>query len=109
MKSDINLVKEDDTATLVVGKAGQIKILYNFKKFGGTRTHPTLKVGCLYGNGAKVTAIVVDTDQITASKETMIPSGNTILKCNTIKELRNIRNPQLQPTPAATPTARAMC
>jgi hypothetical protein len=38
-------------------------------------------------------AIVVDMDLITASTEIMIPSGNTILECNTIKELRNINNP----------------
>jgi hypothetical protein len=61
----------------------------------------------LNSNGAKAAAIVVDTDQITASKEITIPSGNAILECNTIKELRNIISPQVQPTPAATSTARA--
>jgi hypothetical protein len=52
MKSDqtksekiINLIDEDDTVTLVLGKVGQIKILHSFKKFGGTRTRPNLKVG----------------------------------------------------------------
>jgi hypothetical protein len=54
---------------------------------------PNLKVGCLFGNGAKATAFVVDTDQITASKEITIPSGDAILECNTIKELKNIENP----------------
>jgi hypothetical protein len=37
----INLVKEEDTVALVIGKAGQIKILHSFKKIGGTRTCPT--------------------------------------------------------------------
>jgi hypothetical protein len=103
----INLVEENNTVALVIGKAGQIMILHSFKKIGGTRTRPTLKVSCFFENGAKAAAIFVDTDQITALKEIMIPSGNAILKCNTIKELRNIENPQIQPTPAATSTARA--
>ncbi len=105
----INLIKEEDTVALVIGKVGQIKILHSFKQFGGTRTRPTLKVGCLFGNGAKATAIVVNTDQITASKEITIPSGDAIHECNTIKELKNIKNPQIQPTPAAAPTARVTC
>jgi hypothetical protein len=96
------------TVALVIDKAGQIKILHIFKKFGGTRTCPTLKVGCLFGNGAKAVAIIVNTDQITASKEIMIPSGDAILECNTIKKLRNIENPQVQPTPAVTSMARVM-
>jgi hypothetical protein len=59
-------------------------------------------------NEAKAAAIVVDTDQITASTEITIPSGDAILECITIKELRNIENLQVQPTPAATSTARAI-
>jgi hypothetical protein len=46
----IALVNKDDTVRLVIGNTGQIKILHSFKKFVGTRTRPTLKVGCLFGN-----------------------------------------------------------
>jgi hypothetical protein len=36
-EKNINLIEEDDTVVLVIGKAGQMKILHSFKKIGGTR------------------------------------------------------------------------
>ncbi len=103
-----NLVKEGNTVALAVGKAGKIKILHSFEKCGGTRTCPTLKVSCLFKIGAKAAAIVVNMDQITATKEITITFSNAILECNTIKEMKTIKNPQVQPTPPATSTTRTM-
>ncbi len=104
MKSDqtksekiMNLVNEEDTVALVIGKAVQIKILHSFKKIGGTRIRPTLKVGCLFGNGAKATAIIVDTDQITASKE----KNNPFRQCHPQMQ-HNQRTEEHQKSPSPT-------
>ncbi len=99
-----NLIKEEDTVTLINGKDGKIKALYGFKKLGGTRTCPNMKLICLFGSGARANEIMVDTNQIAKSKEITLPTTNILWECSTINELQNVEN-QITPSTALTPSA----
>jgi hypothetical protein len=71
-------IKEEHTAALINGKDGKIKTLHGSKKLGGTRTHPNMKLICLFGPGARANGIMVNGDQITKSKEITLPTANII-------------------------------
>ncbi len=98
------LIKEEDTIALINGKDRKIKALHGFKKLGGTRTHPNMKLICLFGSGARANGIIVDTNQITKSKEITLPTANILWKCLTINELQNVEN-HITPSTALTPSA----
>jgi hypothetical protein len=49
---DNNLIKDDDTIALITGKDRKMKALHSFKKLGGTRIRPDMKLICLFGSGA---------------------------------------------------------
>jgi hypothetical protein len=53
-----DLIEEEDTAALMNGKDA----LHRFKKLGGTRTCPNMKLICLFGSGARANGIMVNTD-----------------------------------------------
>jgi hypothetical protein len=57
-----NLIEEEDTVALINGKERKIKALHRFKKLGGTRTCPNMKLICLFGSGARANGIMVDTN-----------------------------------------------
>jgi hypothetical protein len=54
--------------------------------------------------GARANNIVVDTNQITKSKEITLPTANILWKCSTTNELQNVEN-QITPSTALTPSA----
>jgi hypothetical protein len=97
-----NLIKDEDTVALIKGKDGKLKALHNFKKIGGTRIQPEMQLICLFGSGARAIGIVIDSDQITKSKEIKIPTADAIWECSTVNELENVENNNPAPTPAAT-------
>jgi hypothetical protein len=52
-KEKINdLIKDDDTVALIMGKDRKMKALHSFKKLGGTRICPDMKLICLFRSGA---------------------------------------------------------
>jgi hypothetical protein len=73
-----NLIKDNDTVALITGKDRKMKALHSFKKLGGTRIPPDMKLFCLFGLGAQAYGIVVDTDKITESKEITLPTANVL-------------------------------
>jgi hypothetical protein len=99
-----DLIKEEDTVALVMGRDGKIKALHSFKKLGGTRTRTGMKLVCLLGSGARANGIVIDTDKITKSKEITLPRANFLWECSTINELANVEN-KMVPSPPMTPSA----
>ena len=87
-----DLIEVDDTVALVKGKDGKLKALHNFKKIGGTRIRPEMQLICLIGSSARAVGIVVNSDEITKSKEITIPTAEAIWGCNTINELENVES-----------------
>ncbi len=47
-----DLIKDNDTVALIMGKDRKMKALHSFKKLGGTRIRPNMKLICLFGSGA---------------------------------------------------------
>ena len=78
MENINNLIEEEDTVRLINGNDRKIKTLHGFKKLGGTRTHPNMKLICLFGPGARANGIMVNGDQITKSKEITLPTANIL-------------------------------
>ncbi len=99
-----DLIEEEDTVALVTGRDGKIKALHGFKKQGGTRTRPDMKLVCLLGSGARANGIVIDTDKITKSKEITLPRADSLWECSTIIELANVKN-KMVPSSPTTPSA----
>jgi hypothetical protein len=58
-----DLIEDNDTVTLITGKDRKMKALHSFKKLGGTRICPDMKLICLFGLGAQAYGIVVDSDK----------------------------------------------
>jgi hypothetical protein len=58
-----NLIKDEDTVALITGKDKKMKALHSFKKLGGTRIRPDMKLICLFGSGARAYGIVSDSDK----------------------------------------------
>jgi hypothetical protein len=87
-----NLMEDDDTIALNTGKDRKMKALHSFKKLGGTRIRPDMKLICLFGSGARAYGIVVDSDKITESKEITLPNANVLWECSTINKLENVKN-----------------
>ncbi len=89
---------------LVTGRDGKIKALHGFKKLGGTRTHPNMKLVCLLGSGARANGIIINTEKITKSKEITLPRADSLWECSTIDELANVKNKMVSSSPT-TPSA----
>ncbi len=87
-----DLIEDDNTVALITGKARKMKALHSFKKLGGTRIHPDMKLICLFRSGAQACGIVVDSDKITESKEITLPTTNVLWECSTINELESVKN-----------------
>ncbi len=87
-----NLIKDDVTVALITGKDRKMKALHSFKKLGGTRICPDMKLICLFGLGAQAYGIVVDSDKIRESKEITLPTADVLWECSTINELENIED-----------------
>jgi hypothetical protein len=87
-----DLIKDNDTVTLITGKERKMKALHSFKKLGGTRICPNMKLICLFGSGAQAYGIVVNSDKITESKEITLPTADVLWECSTINELENVKN-----------------
>jgi hypothetical protein len=87
-----NLIKDDNTVALITGKDGKMKALHSFKKLGGTRIFPNMKLIFLFGSGARAFGIVIDSDKITESKEITLPTADVLWECSTINELENVKN-----------------
>ncbi len=47
-----NLIEDNNTVALITGKDRKMKALHSFKKFGGTRIRPNMKLICLFRSGA---------------------------------------------------------
>jgi hypothetical protein len=94
-----DLIEEEDTMALVTGRDGKIKALHGFKKLGGTRTRPDMKLVCLLGSGARANGIVINTDKITKSKEITLPRADFLWECSTINELANVKNKMVPSSP----------
>jgi hypothetical protein len=86
-----DLIKEEDTVVLVTGRDGKIKALHGFKKLGGTRTRPDMKLVYLLRSGARANGIVIDTDKITKLKEITLPRADLLWECSTIDELAIVK------------------
>ncbi len=87
-----NLIEDNNTIALITGKDRKMKALHSFKKLGGTRICPNMKLICLFGSGAQAYGIVVGFDKITESKEITLPTANVLWECSTINELENVKN-----------------
>ncbi len=97
-------IKEEHTAALINGKDGKIKTLHGSKKLGGTRTHPNMKLICLFGSGARTNGIMVGANQNTKSKAITLSTTDILWEYSTINELQNVQN-QVPPPNATTPSA----
>jgi hypothetical protein len=47
-----NLIKDNDTLALITGKDSKMKALHSFKKLGGTRIRPDMKLICPFWIGS---------------------------------------------------------
>lgn len=87
----INALTEDpDSIVVVADNHRRVKFVHSCKKFGGTRTKPTITVGGLIGSGPRASPIVIDTDAATAATEVKIPTTQEIWSCNSKKELEDL-------------------
>jgi hypothetical protein len=81
------LVKEIDTAVLLVGPNDRVLQTHSLTKFGGTRSCPNIIVGSLIGMGPRAIAVIIDHGAAVASTTIIIPTATKIANCKTIKEL----------------------
>ena len=88
----INALTEDpDSIVVVADNRRRIKFVHSCKKFGGTRTKPTITVGGLIGSGPRASPIVIDVDVATTTTEVKIPPTERIWRCNNAKELDELK------------------
>jgi hypothetical protein len=73
-----NLIKDNNTIALITGKDRKMKAIHSFKKLGGARIYPDMKLICLFGSRAQAYGIVVNSDKITESKEIPLPTADVL-------------------------------
>jgi hypothetical protein len=101
----INAITEDPDSIMLAVEQKKIKFIHSWKKFGSTRTNPTMTVVGLIGLGARAFPIVINSTKATTSKEVTFPSDARIWMCKDATELRELDSNATIP-PAATTGAR---
>jgi hypothetical protein len=82
------VTKDPNSIAMIVNNANKAKFQQNLKKFGGTRTSPKVKAGCLIGHEANMLPLVMDLDQATKMKEITTLTGKIIWNCSFFEELK---------------------
>ena len=91
---------------MLVVKQKKIKFIHSCKKFGGTRTNPTMTVVGLIGHGARAFPIIIDSEKAVTSKEVLVPFDARIWVCKDATELRALDNNISKTPPPAASGAR---
>ncbi len=100
-----SLIKDANGIVMVLDNSFKVKIIHSCKKNGGTCTNPIVKMGCLTGLGARALPIIVNPERLIKTNDVSIPTDDSIWACNTIEELKNLRNTTTGTAAPAAPTA----
>ena len=87
----ISLTQEIDTVIFGASNDGSINLFHSPKNFGGTRTHPTNKVGCLMGLGTQATCVQLDLKSALKSCNIKTPILDALTSCKTKEEFEALQ------------------
>ena len=85
--SELRDLVEDEDIIFLGNMKGKITLFHSPKNFGGTRARSTNKVACLLGLGPKATAVLLDADEICASKKFKGAKKEDIYKVSTKEDI----------------------
>ena len=92
----VNLKIEMINITLVI-RQKKIKYIHSYKKFGGTRTNPSMTVIGLFGQGAIAFLIAIDSDKAITSKEVTVSLDARIWNCKDATKLKELEDNDTNP------------
>jgi len=88
------LGEEIDTVILAADANNKIIILLSPKNFGGTRSRPDNKVGCMLGLGAHATYVLIDSRTALADCQIVVPAVTDLSDCESAQDVTNIPAPE---------------
>ena len=80
---------EDEESVWLGVKDGQLHLFHNVKNWGGVRSRPNHKVGCLFGLGTEAKALIINAECWENPFTLRTPLAKTLFSCSSTEEVNN--------------------
>jgi hypothetical protein len=85
----VKAMTEDEESVWLGVKDGQLHLFHNVKNWGGVRSRPNHKVGCLWGLGAEAKALIINAECWENPLTLRTPLAKTLFACSSVEEVNN--------------------